>query len=88
MINIDLPYSLFPPLPEQTVSRAPHCPICGEEAETFYIDRWGMTVGCGFCISAKRKKPSPSAAPDKASPESRRRSAKGGGHRDETGLFL
>lgn len=26
------------------------CPICGEEAETFYVDRGGDVVGCEYCI--------------------------------------
>lgn len=26
------------------------CPVCGEEAEWFYIDDWGSVVGCDKCI--------------------------------------
>lgn len=26
------------------------CPVCGEEAEWFYIDDWGSVVGCDKCL--------------------------------------
>lgn len=28
----------------------PHCPVCGEECETLYKDRFGAIVGCDVCI--------------------------------------
>lgn len=28
----------------------PHCPLCGEECETIYKDRYGAYVGCDVCI--------------------------------------
>ena len=28
----------------------PRCPVCGDEAETIYKDRWGDVVGCDNCI--------------------------------------
>lgn len=29
----------------------PHCPICGEECETLYVDKYGVAVGCDMCIN-------------------------------------
>ena len=31
----------------------PICPICWEESDTLYIDKFGAIVGCGNCINAK-----------------------------------
>lgn len=28
----------------------PVCPICGEEGETFYYDKYGEPAGCDLCI--------------------------------------
>ena len=28
----------------------PHCPVCGEECETLYKDRFGAIVGRDVCI--------------------------------------
>lgn len=30
--------------------RMPVCPVCGEEAETLYRNRFGEIVGCDECI--------------------------------------
>ena len=43
------PLSFFPDA-APAADAGPHCPICGEAADTLYIDRWGMTVGCGACV--------------------------------------
>ena len=32
---------------------APICPICGEEAEEFYLDYGGDVVGCDHCVRVK-----------------------------------
>lgn len=32
----------------QTVT--PRCPICGAEADTYYLDKDNIIVGCGFCV--------------------------------------
>jgi len=29
---------------------APICPVCGDEAEEFYLDRDGDVIGCDRCI--------------------------------------
>jgi len=29
------------------------CPICGEECETIYRDRYGEVVGCDECITTQ-----------------------------------
>lgn len=87
MTKTNLPYSLFPLFPGSAHPGTPCCPICGEEAETFYIDRWGMTVGCSSCISAKhRKNPAPASACRE--PQARRNKQKGGGRKDEEGFSL
>ena len=26
------------------------CPICGEECETIYKDKWGNVLGCEECV--------------------------------------
>ena len=31
----------------------PRCPICGEECETIYKDRYGAYVGCDVCMETK-----------------------------------
>lgn len=32
---------------------APAAPICGEECETIYKDRYGAYVGCDVCMETK-----------------------------------
>ncbi len=29
----------------------PHCPVCGEECETIYADRFGEVFGCDVCTT-------------------------------------
>lgn len=31
----------------------PHCPICGEECEEVYLNKWLDIVGCEECISTR-----------------------------------
>lgn len=31
----------------------PICPVCGEECETIYQDRYGTYVGCDVCVETK-----------------------------------
>ena len=31
----------------------PRCPVCGEECETIYRDRFGTYVGCDICMETK-----------------------------------
>ena len=31
----------------------PRCPVCGEECETIYKDRFGRCVGCDVCMETK-----------------------------------
>lgn len=38
-----------PPL-EQKPDRPQLCPLCGEETESVYKDRWGRIVGCPGCV--------------------------------------
>ena len=38
-----------PPL-EQKPDRQRLCPLCGEETENVYNDRWGRIVGCPVCV--------------------------------------
>lgn len=38
-----------PPL-EQKPDRPQLCPMCGEETESVYKDRWGRIVGCHGCV--------------------------------------
>jgi transposase len=38
-----------PPL-EQKPDRPQLCPMCGEETESVYKDRWGRIVGCPGCV--------------------------------------
>lgn len=38
-----------PPL-EQKPDRPRLCPMCGEETESVYKDRWGRIVGCPGCV--------------------------------------
>ena len=36
--------------PDATTFHTPHCPQCGAEAETFYRDWTGETLGCSECL--------------------------------------
>lgn len=38
-----------PPL-EQKPDQPRLCPMCGEETESVYKDRWGRIVGCPGCV--------------------------------------
>ena len=31
----------------------PHCPVCGSECETVYLDATGEVIGCDECLSEK-----------------------------------
>lgn len=31
----------------------PICPICGEECETMYKNRYGAYIGCDVCVETK-----------------------------------
>ena len=31
----------------------PCCPVCGEECETMYRDRYGAYIGCDVCVETK-----------------------------------
>ena len=31
----------------------PHCPVCGEECDTLYIDRYGEVFGCEECVETR-----------------------------------
>lgn len=35
------------------IERTPICPVCGEECDTLYIDRFGEYIGCNVCIEEK-----------------------------------
>lgn len=37
------------PVPPEP-GRLPRCPVCGEETDTFYRDRWGEIAGCDGCL--------------------------------------
>lgn len=39
--------------PDGKEPRCPRCPICGEECETVYKDRYGAYVGCDVCMETK-----------------------------------
>lgn len=30
----------------------PHCPVCGQECEVIYKNRYGEIIGCDDCIDA------------------------------------
>ncbi len=42
----------------------PHCPVCGEECETVYIDRTGDCVGCDICMNTKDAWEAPECFPE------------------------
>lgn len=31
----------------------PHCPVCGDECEEIYFDRYGAICGCDECIKSR-----------------------------------
>ena len=39
----------YPDPPEYDV---PRCPVCGQECETLYRNRYGEIIGCDDCIDA------------------------------------
>ena len=39
----------YPDPPDYTV---PHCPVCGQECEVLYRNRYGEIIGCDDCIDA------------------------------------
>ena len=38
--------------PDPPNYEVPHCPVCGQECETLYRDRYGEVIGCNDCIDA------------------------------------
>ncbi|MBO7524241.1 MAG: hypothetical protein J6T79_01905 [Verrucomicrobia bacterium] len=40
-------YRLDPPQADEFI---PHCPVCGRECDTLYIDARGEVAGCEICI--------------------------------------
>ena len=38
-----------PPV-EPPAYSCPRCPVCGEEADSYYKDKWGNIVGCPECV--------------------------------------
>lgn len=38
-----------PPV-EPPAYTCPRCPVCGEEADSYYKDKWGNIVGCPECV--------------------------------------
>lgn len=47
MINYTL--NVEPPV-EPPAYTCPRCPVCGEETDSFYKDKWGNIVGCPECV--------------------------------------
>ena len=39
--------------PDRCTPKYPVCPICGEECETMYKDRYGAYIGCDVCVEVK-----------------------------------
>ena len=39
--------------PDGKEPKYPRCPVCGEECETVYRDRFGTYVGCDICMETK-----------------------------------
>lgn len=39
----------YPDAPEYDV---PHCPVCGQECEILYRNRYGEIIGCDDCIES------------------------------------
>ena len=38
--------------PDPPDYKVPCCPICGEQCEIIYKDKWGNICGCDDCIDA------------------------------------
>lgn len=38
--------------PEPPDYEVPHCPVCGQECEVLYRNRYGEIIGCDDCIDA------------------------------------
>lgn len=43
----------------------PRCPICGEDCETMYKDRYGAYIGCDVCVETKDAWEVPDCFPEK-----------------------
>lgn len=41
--------NIEPPV-EPPAYTCPRCPVCGEEADSYYKDKWGNVVGCPECV--------------------------------------
>ena len=41
--------NIEPPV-EPPAYTCPRCPVCGEEADSYYKDKWGNIVGCQECV--------------------------------------
>lgn len=41
--------NIEPPV-EPPAYTCPRCPVCGEEADSYYKDKWGNIVGCPECV--------------------------------------
>jgi len=39
--------------PDGKEPKYPHCPICGEECETVYLDADKSVIGCDICLEVK-----------------------------------
>ena len=39
----------YPDAPEYEV---PHCPVCGQECEVLYRNRYGEVIGCDDCVES------------------------------------
>lgn len=70
MYHKNLPAFLFPDA-APAADAGPHCPICGEAADTLYIDRWGMTVGCGACVFIRHPRTPAAFPPPDSTPAAR-----------------
>lgn len=36
--------------PDGREPTVPRCPVCGDEADTFYLDQYGEIVSCNHCV--------------------------------------
>lgn len=41
--------NIEPPV-EPPAYTCPRCPVCGEETDSYYKDKWGNIVGCPECV--------------------------------------
>lgn len=46
----DIPERPLEPPPEPPF---PRCPVCGDETDTLYKDKYGDIVGCDNCVTTK-----------------------------------